>query len=58
MEKTINFLLETEKLKAVLRQTKPLGEDRFEILQNIFGKPHWSHLFYSQMRPITLIISK
>lgn len=30
MEKTINFLLETEKLKAVLRQTKPLGEDRFE----------------------------
>lgn len=30
MEKTISFLLETEKLKAVLRQTKPLGEDRFE----------------------------
>lgn len=30
MEKTITFLLETEKLKSVLRQTKPLGQDRFE----------------------------
>lgn len=30
MQNVINFLLETEKLKAVLRQTKPLGEDRFE----------------------------
>jgi putative hydrolase of HD superfamily len=30
MEKIITFLLETEKLKAVLRQTKPVGEDRFE----------------------------
>lgn len=30
MENTIKFLLETEKLKSVLRQTKPLGEDRFE----------------------------
>lgn len=30
MEKIISFLLESEKLKAVLRQTKPIGEDRFE----------------------------
>ena len=30
MQNTISFLLETEKLKAVLRQTKPLGEDRYE----------------------------
>lgn len=30
MENVINFLLETEKLKSVLRQTKPVGEDRFE----------------------------
>lgn len=30
MEKTIAFLIETEKLKSVLRKTKPLGENRFE----------------------------
>lgn len=30
MENVILFLLESEKLKSVLRQTKPLGEDRFE----------------------------
>ncbi len=30
MENIVSFLLESEKLKSVLRQTKPLGEDRFE----------------------------
>ncbi|MDZ7823783.1 MAG: HD domain-containing protein [Ahrensia sp.] len=30
VEKIIAFLIESEKLKSVLRKTKPLGEDRFE----------------------------
>ena len=35
--KKIEFILELEKLKTVLRRNKPIGLDRLKIQQNIVG---------------------
>jgi len=51
IQKTIDFILETEKLKAVLRKNKPVGLDRYENSAEHSWQITLTALLFLQSRP-------